>query len=151
VLTALLCGAENGDYEYLSRLLSITSLNVNKQNSKTKKTALHMAASAGKLAIVKLLHQYKINLHAQDINGETAIHHAVRSNNVDTAKTIIEYLVHAGASLDVQNRIGETALHIAARYGCAELVHCLCMCGADLDLQDDVSSPCHFFHNSALF
>ncbi len=102
-----------------------------------------MAASAGKLAIVKLLHQYKINLHAQDINGETAIHHAVRSNNVDTAKTIIEYLVHAGASLDVQNRIGETALHIAARYGCAELVHCLCMCGADLDLQDDVSSLCH--------
>ncbi len=135
----MLCGAENGDYEYLSRLLDLTPLNVNKQNSKTKKTALHMAASAGKLSIIKLLHQHKINLNAQDINGETAIHHAVRSNNVETAKTIIEYLVHAGVSLDVQNRVGETALHISARYGCADLVHCLCMCGADLDLQDDVS------------
>ena len=98
-----------------------------------------MAASTGKLDIIKLLHQYKINLHAQDNNGENAIHYTVRCNNIEAAKSIIEYLVHAGVSMDVQNKNGETGLHIAARYGCAEIVECLCMCGADLDLQDDVS------------
>ena len=102
-----------------------------------------MAASTAKLDVIKLLHQYKINLSAQDANGENAIHYAARCNNIEAAKTIIEYLVHAGVSLDVQNRSGETALHIAARYGSAEIVQCLCMCGADLDLQDDVSLVKH--------
>ena len=40
--------------------------------------------------------------------------------------------------MDIQNKNGETALHIAARYGCAEIVRYLCDFGAALDLQDDV-------------
>lgn len=98
-----------------------------------------MAASTGKLDIIKLLHQYKINLHARDANGETAIHHCVRSNSIEAVKSIIIYLVKAGVSLDVQNNNGETALHIAASYGLADIVRCLCECGVDLDIQDDVS------------
>lgn len=140
VLTALHCGAESGDLEYLTELLENTSLNVNKENKNTKRTALHMAASGGHLDIVKLLHQHKIELNALDVNGESAIHYCVRSsNNVESAKQIIEYLVKHGVSMNVQNKNGETALHIASRYGCAELVRCLCLCGADLDLQDDVN------------
>ncbi len=33
---------------------------------------------------------------------------------------------------------GETALHIASRYGCTELVRYMCESGANLDIQDDV-------------
>ena len=67
VLTALHCGAESGDLEYLTELLKTltelsenTSLNVNKENKNTKRTALHMAASGGHLDIVELLHQQSV-------------------------------------------------------------------------------------------
>ena len=140
VLTALLCGAESGDLECLTELLQITSVNVNKENKNTKRTGLHMAASGGHLSIVKLLHHHKIDLAALDANGESAVHYCVRSAaSVDSAKLIVEYLVKQGVSPNVANRNGETALHIAARYGCAEIVRCLCLCGADLDMQDDVN------------
>jgi hypothetical protein len=33
---------------------------------KNKETALHLAASSGKMEIIKLLNEHKIDLHAQD-------------------------------------------------------------------------------------
>ena len=39
--------------------------------------------------------------------------------------------------MDIQNKNGETPLHIASRYGCAEIVKFLCEYGANLDIQDD--------------
>ena len=39
----------------------------------------------------------------------------------------------------MQNKNGETPLHIASRYGCTEIVKFLCEYGANLDVQDDVS------------
>jgi ankyrin repeat protein len=44
----------------------------------------------------------------------------------------------------VQNKNGETPLHIASRYGCTEIVKFLCEYGANLDVQDDVSLTIFF-------
>jgi ankyrin repeat protein len=75
-------------------------------------------------------------------NNENAIHYCCRCSNIESAKLIIQYLVKNNVSLDVQNKNGETPLHIASRYGCCEIVKFLCECGANLDLQDDQHDTC---------
>jgi ankyrin repeat protein len=120
------------------------------------------ASSSGKFDIVKLLHEKNIDLNAQDNNGENSIHYCCRCANVDAAKQIIEFLATHGVPLDIQNKVthtlhvichqsripllslwlfknGETALHIAARYGCTDIIRYLCENSANLDLQDDVT------------
>ncbi len=64
-----------------------------------------MAASSGKIEIIKLLHEKNINLNAQDNNGETSIHYCCRCNNVEAAKQIIDFLLNHGVSLDTQNKV----------------------------------------------
>ena len=51
---------------------------------------------------------------------------------------MITYLAKNGVSLDVQNKNGETPVHVAARYGCNELIRVMGELGANLDIQDDV-------------
>ncbi|CAF0705929.1 unnamed protein product [Brachionus calyciflorus] len=136
VLTALFYAAETGDYFNLKQLLQIAPIDVNKTNQ-NRETAVHIAAQNGQLEILKLLNQFKTNLHARDINEENAIHFCSRCNNVENSKPIISYLVKNGVSLNSQNKNGETPLHIASRYGCIELVRILCEYGANLDIQDD--------------
>ena len=46
-----------------------------------------------------------------DQNGDSALHHAARMNRVQ----IIEFVVTAGATVDLCNRDGFTPLHVAAR------------------------------------
>ena len=45
----------------------LTNTNIFNQSKQNKESALHMAASTGKLDMIRLLHQYKIDLNAQDI------------------------------------------------------------------------------------
>jgi TonB family protein len=49
---------------------------------------------------------------------------------------IVEMLLAAGASLDRQNQSGETALHLAARYGRTVSARLLLRAGADFALRD---------------
>lgn len=46
-----------------------------------------------------------------DQNGDTALHHATRMNRVE----VIDFLIKAGANVDVYSRDGLTPLHEAAR------------------------------------
>jgi ankyrin repeat protein len=123
-----------------------------------------MAASSGKIEIVRLLYAKHIDLNAEDINGENSIHYCCRCPNVDAARQIIEFLAAHGVPLDVQNKVsdkpsrtlcvslsvhgtrilknGETALHIASRYGYTDIIRFMCESSANLDLQDDVSATC---------
>jgi len=78
-------------------------------------------------------------------NGETAIHYSCRCSNVDEARHVIDYLIKNNVSLNVQNKHGETALHIAARYGCTDLIRYMCEFGANLDIQDDVTTLNNYY------
>ena len=46
-----------------------------------------------------------------DQNGDGALHHAARMNQVQ----VIEFMLTAGATVDLYNRDGFTPLHVAAR------------------------------------
>lgn len=72
-----------------------------------------MAAEAGHLNIVRHLLEnpphvnnddWETYLNAIDWNGETALHHAVKGNNMK----IVEYLIDAGIDTTVKNNQGLT-------------------------------------------
>jgi len=76
-------------------------------------TALMAAASEGNDDVVELLvaRGGTEELDRVDASGNTALLHAARAGNVSTMRTLISH----GASVDVQNKLGETIWHYAIR------------------------------------
>src|SRR3984893_11252161 len=67
------------------------------------------------------------DINAREVDGTTALHWAVRTNDVETA----EMLLGAGAHANVANRYGVTPLWLAATNGNAVIVEALLKAGAD--------------------
>jgi ankyrin repeat protein len=66
-------------------------------------------------------------VNAREADGTTALHWAVRTNDVETT----ELLLAAGAHVNVANRYGVTPLWLAATNGSAVIVEALLKAGAD--------------------
>jgi hypothetical protein len=62
-----------------------------------------------------------------------SLHMAARCGNVE----VVDKLLSTGASVDMQDKQGETALHLAARVGNVEVVSKLISAGASVDMQDN--------------
>ena len=70
-----------------------------------------------------------------DSIGQTPLHYAVCHIY---ALPLVKVLVEKGADLNVtRNSDGWTALHLAAMFGKADVVHCLLEAGADPSIEDD--------------
>jgi hypothetical protein len=67
-------------------------------------------------------------------HGETLLHSA-RGHGTNFSK-LRHFLVVEGCDIDALNNWGETALHIAARYGSTECLTQLCHMGARLDIRN---------------
>ena len=72
------------------------------------------------------------DLHAQDEEGNTALHAAAQGELACAAK-----LLELGANVNAQNGVGTTALIEAVKYGDCEQVKALLAAGADAALADD--------------
>ena len=70
---------------------------------------LHRAAAVGSVPIVKLLLDSKSPVNASDVDGMTALHHAISEGHGDVA---VE-LLRAGAEADRKDREDRTALQCA--------------------------------------
>jgi uncharacterized protein len=77
-------------------------------------------------AVRSLLRQ-KADVNAPQADGTTALHWAVRLNDVDTA----DLLLRAGARVNATNRDGATPLQLAALNGSAAMIEKLVKAGAD--------------------
>jgi uncharacterized protein len=77
-------------------------------------------------AIRTLLRQ-KADVNAPQVDGTTALHWAVRLDDVDTA----DVLLRAGAKVSAANREGVTPLQLAAQNGNAAMIEKLVKAGAD--------------------
>ena len=75
--------------------------------------ALRVAAACGFINIVTLLLQNGANLGRKDVNGRTALHHAVFNWHEDVTCVLTE----EGASLSVEDDIGSTPVDVAVRKG----------------------------------
>jgi ankyrin repeat protein len=76
---------------------------------------------------VRSLLQQKADVNAPQIDGTTALHWAVRSNDLETA----DLLIRAGANVSAANRTGATPMQLAALNGNPAMIAALITAGAD--------------------
>ena len=74
-----------------------------------------------------------MDLEAQNEDGETPLHLALREGKVNFARMLIERC----ASLTVQNNNGETPLHLVLQEGQVDIARMLIERGADMTAQTD--------------
>jgi ankyrin repeat protein len=141
---------------------------LNVKDSVTGRTALIMAAASGDLPIVKSLVEAGADLNAEDKGNKPALFHAIEARyddisdflvvqpglNLDArgkngVTVLISYvwrdqvdvvkgLLDRGASVNLQDGDGDTALHGAAQSGNVEITNLLLAKGADPNIQNKV-------------
>jgi ankyrin repeat protein len=85
------------------------------------------AAMNGNKAAVRSLLLKKADVNATQVDGTTALHWAVRSDDVETA----DLLIKAGANVSAANREGVMPIQLAAINGSAAMLEKLIKAGAD--------------------
>ncbi|MDI6447531.1 ankyrin repeat domain-containing protein [Anaerobaca lacustris] len=129
-------------------------------------TALHRAASLGRMNTARLLVDRGADVNTRDRDGETALHRAARQGHFEVAamlaahgadleaerpdgytpmhlalhrreKEIAEMLIDRGANVRVRALDGETPLHDAARLGDRDLVERLMAAELDVNAQSN--------------
>jgi ankyrin repeat protein len=85
------------------------------------------AVKAGNSSMVRTLLKQRSDVNSQEADGMTALHWAVRNNDVETA----QLLIRAGANVRAANRYGVTPIALAAESGNATLIEALLKAGAD--------------------
>jgi hypothetical protein len=104
-----------------------------------KEATLRSAAGSGNPLMVAEILKYKLDVNAQDIEGDTALIRLWRSQHfgADKSKTdvvgIARLLLDAGADPNVTNKSGSTALFSASN---AEVVRLLIKAGAKNDIRN---------------
>src|SRR5215468_8811914 len=78
---------------------------------------------------VRSLLQKKADVNATQVDGTTALHWAVRSDDLETA----ELLIRAGSNVSAANREGVTPMQLAATNGSAPMIEKLLKAGVDPD------------------
>ena len=85
------------------------------------------AAMRGNKAALRSLLQRKADGNAPQVDGTTALHWAVRADDLQTA----DLLIRAGAKVSAANREGATPMQLAALNGNAAMIEKLIKAGAD--------------------
>lgn len=95
----------------------------------TERTALHIAVMQRSVETIGELLKNQADPNQQDQDGDTPIHVAVQDKFINLS--IIKQLLKAGALLEIQNKISQTPLLLAACYSRLEVVEFLLEHGAD--------------------
>jgi ankyrin repeat protein len=85
------------------------------------------AAKQGQHAAVRALVAQRADANAREVDGTTALHWAVQSDNAQT----VSVLIRAGANVNATNRYGVTPLSLAATNANVGIVEALLNAGAD--------------------
>ncbi len=88
------------------------------------------AVKEGNRTAVRSLLAQRANVNAAEPDGMTALHWAVRANDIGTA----EMLVHAGANVKAVSRYGITPIKLAAENGSVAMTELLLKAGADANV-----------------
>ena len=88
---------------------------------------LTQAAKSGDAVAVSSLLKQSVDVNAAEADGTTALHWAVRHDDLD----IVSQLIDAGSDVMAPNRYGVTALYLASVNGNATMIEKLLKAGAD--------------------
>ena len=110
---------------------------------------LHLAAKRGDSGAIKVMHVLGKDVNVREGEKlETPLHLAVRNQQLEAVHVLLETF-DGVIDVDIQNKLGDTALHIAARKGWKEFVEALCNADANPLLLNDVEKrpyqEAHFF------
>ncbi len=108
-------------------LISLALLSMAALNAAAADTRLADAAMAPDTEAVRSLVRQKVDVNAPQADGTTALHWAVRHDDLETA----ELLIHAGANVKAANRFGVTPLELACMNGNGAIVEALLKAGED--------------------
>jgi len=102
----------------IATLLLAAGADVNAAGKLRGGRPLHYAADGSperdakrQVAMIRLLLEAGAEIHAQDKNGATPLHRAVRTRCAEAVK----YLLDAGADATIRNKPGSTAFHLAVQ------------------------------------
>ena len=87
----------------------------------SRRAVLHVAASAGHLAVVHCLTACGAGIEARTTGGATPMHAAAKSG----ALAVVKFLASVGASTDAKTAAGAVPLHIASQHGHGPVVEYL--------------------------
>jgi uncharacterized protein len=134
--SAMMLAARKGSVEIVTSLISAgADLTISDHKGRT---ALHVAAETGNVAVVEFLVRSLISgragLNQVDNAGSTALHYAASMGRVAVVEILVKSLISIRADLTVFNDTGNTALHIAVEEGHVAVVEVLVSNGMDVDL-----------------
>ncbi|KAI9853467.1 MAG: hypothetical protein M1824_001230 [Vezdaea acicularis] len=107
--------------------------------------ALHIAASRGNKAMVRLLLAGGADIAAQDRDGSTALYKAAAYGH----EAVVRLLLTSGANFEALNQHGSTALHKAAACGHEAVVRLLLTSGANIEALNQYGSTA--LHEAAAY
>jgi ankyrin repeat protein len=88
---------------------------------------LALAVKTGDQATIQTLLQQRVDVNAPEVDGTTALHWAVRKDQIE----LVDRLIRAGANVKAANRYGITPLYLASVNGSAAVIEKLLKAGAD--------------------
>ena len=142
--TALHHSAVSGKYELFTYFADKTPDIHVKTN--TGLNCLHIAALSGHLDLCKtLIDNHKFDVDISDIDGCTALHHAVTSGKYD----LVAYLANKGTDVYLKTKNGRNCLHIAAENGHLDLFKVL-INKHEFDVHIADNDGCTALHHSAV-
>lgn len=131
-LTPLQFSSILGHSSAISALLSFPSTSCNIPEPLNLMTALHLAVALGQISsIAALCYDCRVDLNAKNIDGKTAIHIAVETQQIEVLQTILR--LRRTADLRVKDFDGNNALHFAVRNPSVPIMRTLLEHAAALD------------------
>jgi hypothetical protein len=98
---------------------------------------LHMAASRADLNALRKMRALGLDINLrQGDRDETPIHLAVRNQHLKAVNAIVD-IFEGVVDLNIQNKLGDAPLHLAARKGFKDIVEALCDADANPLLKND--------------
>ena len=134
--TLMLSSLHKNNNQVIQYLLSQKKINVNIKN-KEGNTAFMIASSKGNISLLKLLLTHKkTNINIKNKLGQHALFLATRIEEFNKAEKTIQFLLQLGIEIDLQDKLGNTALMQASQEGNMQAIELLLKGNPNINLQN---------------